>query len=244
MKARILIVDDNVNLTTLLAKTLARFGYDPYTENSSVMAFSTIQKLMPDVILLDVMMPEKDGGKVLAEITSDISTSKIPVILLTGLAREAQGLANMFGLTSQVIGKPVELQVLLAEIEGQLAMGRSYNEQRTLDSDRLQEEELIQHLESAEDEEPFAINKTIPVEETVPIENPFFAGDSDRACGVPSVRPQPVEASSGGHHTHPDFKEMFSKLPPLEPKSGFGSPSTPPPVKDSPKRERPMEGCW
>lgn len=252
MKARILIVDDNVSLTTLLAKTLARFGYDPYTENSSVMAFSTVQKLMPDVILLDVMMPEKDGGKVLAEITSDISTSKIPVILLTGLAREAQGLADMFGLTSQVIGKPVELKVLLAEIEGQLAIGRSYNEQLSHDKDQLQERQLIEQLESIDDQDSASSTEAIPVEESVIVKNlpnPFFCGKDDSPHSFPSPPVQQQERSTnGGHHAHPDFKEMFSKLPPLEPRSGFGSSVNPVnPVtsaeKSAPCRES-AEGHW
>ncbi len=252
MKARILIVDDNVSLTTLLAKTLARFGYDAYTENSSVMAFSTIQKLMPDVILLDVMMPEKDGGKVLAEITSDLSTSKIPVILLTGLALEAQGLARMFGLTSQVIGKPVELKVLLSEIESQLALGRSYNEQRSHDRDQLQEQQLIQQLENISDPQPASSADTIPVEGSVSqqqLHNPFFTGDAGSAPLAPPAQIQQENKATGRHHSQPDFKGMFSNLPPLEPRSSFGPrvDTTDPGfsgAQPSEERALPAEGRW
>ena len=220
MSARILIVDDNVNLTTLLAKTLARFGFEPYVENNSVLAFGTIQRLMPDIILLDVMMPEKDGGKVLAEISSDMTTSAIPVILLTGLAREAQGLADMYGLDSQVIGKPVELKVLLAEIERQLAKGRSYHEQLSHDSDTLQEQQLRQQLED--------IGNQPGDHRASDSSNPFFTVEQDTPATPPPLQdPEPVQnplenPMINGHHNQPDFKAIFSNLPPLKPRPGFG----------------------
>lgn len=232
MSARILIVDDNVSLTTLLAKTLAKFGFEPYAENNSVLAFSTIQKLMPDIILLDVMMPEKDGGKVLAEIKSDLSTSSIPVILLTGLAREAQGLAKMFALESQVIGKPVELKTLLDEIEKQLANGRSYNEQRSHESDQLQEQQLMGQLKditasvSSGPEEPPKTEEAATSETAASLqnqENPFFVSAENNLQTDQPAPPQKQNSTFGDHPSQPDFKGIFSNLPPLEPRPGFGS---------------------
>ncbi len=236
MSARILIVDDNVSLTTLLAKTLAKFGFEPYTENNSVLAFATIQKLMPDIILLDVMMPEKDGGKVLAEIKSDLSTSNIPVILLTGLAREAQGLAKMFALESQVIGKPVELKTLLNEIEKQLANGRSYNEQRSHDSDLLQEEQLMGQLEDITAPVSFGPEEFPQMEEATSSEtadshqnqeNPFFVSEENNLQSDQPAEPQKQNSTFGDHPSQPDFKGIFSSLPPLEPRPGFGSQLSP-----------------
>lgn len=126
--ARILIIDDNVNLTTLLSKALAKFGYQPFVENNSILAVSTVRQVCPDLILLDVMMPEKDGGRVLADLRHDVLTRNIPVILLTALAREAQGLGNMDGIKSPVMGKPVDLKRLVAEIENELEASRPFNQ--------------------------------------------------------------------------------------------------------------------
>lgn len=126
---KILIIDDNVNLTTLLSKALAKFGYEPYVENHSLLALGTVREVLPDLILLDVMMPERDGGRVLADLRADLQVRYIPVILLTALAREAQTLGEMDGITSTVIGKPVELKQLITEIETQLDNARTYNEQ-------------------------------------------------------------------------------------------------------------------
>ena len=122
MRGRILLIDDNVNLTTLLSKALERYGYETFSENDSMRAHATIQHVRPDLILLDVMMPGKDGGDVLADLRSDFYLARIPVIMLTALASEAGSLAQIGGGNCPVVGKPVELSVLIREIE--LALGR------------------------------------------------------------------------------------------------------------------------
>jgi CheY-like chemotaxis protein len=126
MKNRILIVDDNVDLTILLAKTLERFGYEVVVENDSSFAIDTVRRSRPNLILLDVMMPHRDGGEVLYDLRRDIQLRYIPVILLTGLAREAQGLANQGGIQSLVLSKPIELKLLLHEIEQHLEDAKTF----------------------------------------------------------------------------------------------------------------------
>ena len=128
MNPRIQIIDDNTALTTLLAKALAKFGYDPVVENNPLLAINTVRHYMPDVILLDVMMPERDGGRVLADLRNDLSLRYIPVILLTAIAREAQALANVGGIRSTILSKPVELQELLETINSHIVASKSYNE--------------------------------------------------------------------------------------------------------------------
>jgi hypothetical protein len=83
---------------------------------------------MPDLILLDVMMPERDGGRVLADLRNDLSLRYIPVILLTAIAREAQTLAGTGGIQSTVLSKPVQLQELLETIESHINAAKSYNQ--------------------------------------------------------------------------------------------------------------------
>ncbi len=118
MSARILIIDDNVSLTTLLAKTLVRFGYEPHTENNSLQAIASVERLRPDVVLLDVMMPEKDGGAVLNELRAHPELHHTPVILLTGLPSEAEAICRTNGFPCPIVAKPVELKILVTEIEG------------------------------------------------------------------------------------------------------------------------------
>ena len=128
MKPRIQIIDDNVALTTLLAKALAKFGYDPVVENNPLLAINTVRHYMPDLILLDVMMPERDGGRVLADLRNDLSLRYIPVILLTAIAREAQTLANTGGILSEILSKPVELHELLKTIDFHITASKTFNQ--------------------------------------------------------------------------------------------------------------------
>ena len=120
MKARILLVDDNINLTTLLGKALTRNGYECHVQNNAVIATETARGVQPDLVLLDVMMPGKDGGDVLAELRADRLLREVPVIMLTALAAEAEGIAGMGGINSPVLGKPVDLGNLLVTIQQEL----------------------------------------------------------------------------------------------------------------------------
>jgi len=132
MKTTIQIIDDNVALTTLLAKTLSRFGYRPVVENNPLLAINTARHYLPDLVLLDVMMPERDGGRVLADLRADLSLRYIPVVLLTGIAKEAQGLAETGGIRSIILSKPVQLKELLNTIESEIARARNEEGDRDL----------------------------------------------------------------------------------------------------------------
>jgi len=132
MKTTIQIIDDNVALTTLLAKTLSRFGYRPVVENNPLLAINTARHYLPDLVLLDVMMPERDGGRVLADLRSDLSLRYIPVVLLTGIAKEAQALAETGGIRSIILSKPVQLKELLNTIESEIARARNEGGDRDL----------------------------------------------------------------------------------------------------------------
>jgi CheY-like chemotaxis protein len=132
MAIRILIIDDNVALTTLLGKTLYRFGYEPIVENNAIFALNTAREYRPDLILLDIMMPERDGGRVLGDLRADLSLRNTPVILLTAIAREVQSLAGLGGIHSAVLAKPVQLQALIDEIESQLESARTFQQQQAI----------------------------------------------------------------------------------------------------------------
>lgn len=173
MNTTIQIIDDNVALTTLLAKTLAKFGYSPVVENNPLLAINTARHYMPDLILLDVMMPERDGGRVLADLRADLSLRYIPVVLLTGIAREAQALAETGGIRSIILSKPVQLKELVHTIESQLAASRTYNQQKEYEAERdyeLPDFDLLFNGEGISDEsadEAFTASST-PVDFAFP----------------------------------------------------------------------------
>lgn len=119
---RVLLIDDNLNLTMLLSRALTKVGFEPFVENNSFQSMEAIRRHKPDLLVLDVMMPGKDGAAVLAELRMDSEWGSLPVILLTALAQEAQSIANIGGRACTVMGKPVELADLAETIRGQLQL--------------------------------------------------------------------------------------------------------------------------
>src|SRR5579884_1535691 len=83
-KKRILVVDDERDMTLLVKLNLQKTGrYEVKEENRATRALATAREYKPDLILLDVMMPEMDGGDVLAQFKDDANLRSVPVIFLT-----------------------------------------------------------------------------------------------------------------------------------------------------------------
>ena len=118
-KARILIVDDDAKISSLLGLVLRRNGYEVREENRSFAALASAREFRPQLVLLDVDMPGKDGGTVAAEIEADRDLADMPVIFVTSLV--AQNEAGMRG-GRPFISKPVDLAVLLATVKQMLPL--------------------------------------------------------------------------------------------------------------------------
>jgi len=87
-KKRILLVDDEPGFTRLLRLVLPR--YEICEENDSRRAVATAQSFHPDLILLDVIMPDMDGGTVAAKIREDKSLRNVPIVFLTAVVSEKE----------------------------------------------------------------------------------------------------------------------------------------------------------
>ena len=113
---RILIVDDTPALIDVVRKCLEEEGYHVRTCLESRYAVEMARADPPDVIMLDVVMPEVSGWDVLAELRSDPRFSKTPVIVCTAYVAEALGrLAELKGPDQHLglLPKPFELEELL-----------------------------------------------------------------------------------------------------------------------------------
>ncbi|MDR3401489.1 MAG: response regulator [Chthoniobacter sp.] len=113
-KSKILVVDDDPKLSRLVATILDRVGgYEVFEENRPFAAVSTAQQFRPDVILLDVDMPGKDGGAIARELAGNVLLASIPVIFVTSLISSSEaGLRN--GV--RYIAKPVDPNLLLSTV--------------------------------------------------------------------------------------------------------------------------------
>ncbi len=121
-KRRILIVDNDRDTTHLVKILLERTGrYSVREENDATKAHQSAQNFRPDLILLDVVMPETDGGEVAAQIQADPELRRTPVIFLTALVTETETKAGLRIQGHPFLAKPINIPELINGIEENLA---------------------------------------------------------------------------------------------------------------------------
>ena len=115
-KAKILVVDDERALR-LIEAMLTPKGYQIILAKDGKEAVDIVRSRLPDLILLDIMMPGMDGYATLARIKEDKATANIPVIMVSAVGYELnKKLANQLGAAGYIT-KPVDL----AELQGTIA---------------------------------------------------------------------------------------------------------------------------
>jgi len=121
-KTRILIVDDNETVASSLKMGLEEAGdYEVAVETDPLRARARALEYMPDLILMDVIMPEKDGGTVAAEIRETRPLKDVPIIFLTSIVGkdEAAELGGWIG-DEPFLAKPCSMEELTARIKQEL----------------------------------------------------------------------------------------------------------------------------
>ncbi len=114
--ARILIVDDNPANLEILETRLARQGYETVTATDGDEALLVARQQTPDLVLLDVMMPGKDGIQVCRELKGDAGLPFMPIILVTAKADPNDIVAGLDAGGDEYITKPVDHAALVARV--------------------------------------------------------------------------------------------------------------------------------
>ncbi|NTV33282.1 MAG: response regulator [Deltaproteobacteria bacterium] len=117
MGKRILIVDDDEKLRKLLKEYLEGYEFKVFTLADGEAVLNTIRKESPELVILDVMLPKKDGLEVLKEIRA---ASKVPVIMLTAKGEEADRVVGLELGADDYLPKPFSPRELLARIKAVL----------------------------------------------------------------------------------------------------------------------------
>jgi DNA-binding response OmpR family regulator len=117
MRKKLLVVEDNAELLELLRLNFKRAGFAIATATNGVEALKKARTLSPDVILLDLVMPELDGFAVCEILRQDPETASIPIIMFTGLGSHLTRLAGMDSGATDYITKPLSPKELVARIE-------------------------------------------------------------------------------------------------------------------------------
>ncbi len=112
-KPLILVVDDDKDIRLLMSVLLKNAGYRAETASNGLEALKFLQTTKPDVIVLDIVMPEMDGFELLEKIVTNPDIADIPIVFITA-KKESRGNLEPFGY---FLAKPLDKDVFLSDIE-------------------------------------------------------------------------------------------------------------------------------
>ena len=146
----ILIVDDTPENLRILSDVLSQRGYEVRQAISGSMALMSVQTLLPDLILLDIMMPEMDGYEVCRRLKDDPLTRKVPIIFLSALSATEEKVKAFSIGASDYVTKPFHFEEIVARIEHQLKirqLQRQLAEQnQLLSAEKKKAEDLLRNI--------------------------------------------------------------------------------------------------
>ncbi len=125
MEKRILVIDDDRKLNHLLKQYLSRFGYKVYTATSPDDGFTSIKRDLPQLIILDIMLPDMDGFEVCKRIRKDYD---IPIIMLTARGEVTDRIVGLEIGADDYLPKPFEARELVARIQSIFRRSKEFSE--------------------------------------------------------------------------------------------------------------------
>jgi two-component system phosphate regulon response regulator PhoB len=113
---KILIVDDEEDVLELVRYNLDRSGYQIETATSGEDALSKARKSLPDLIILDLMLPGMDGLEVCKKLKNDVKTEQVPIVMLTAKGDESDIVTGLELGADDYITKPFSPKILIARV--------------------------------------------------------------------------------------------------------------------------------
>ncbi len=116
----IYLVEDDDNIRELVIYTLQSTGFEAVGFERPSMFYKAIEDEKPDLVLLDIMLPEEDGLSILSKLRSDVKTAEIPVIMLTAKGSEIDKVKGFELGADDYIAKPFGMMELVARVKARL----------------------------------------------------------------------------------------------------------------------------
>lgn len=120
VRRHVLIVEDEKELAELVAYNARKAGYETTLAHSGRAALDAVAQNMPDLVLLDVMLPELSGTEVAGRLRANPATAALPIIMLTAKGEEVDQLVGLTVGADDYIPKPFSMKVLMARMEAVL----------------------------------------------------------------------------------------------------------------------------
>ena len=114
---KILVVDDEPDVTDLLKYTLKSKGFDVEAINNPMSSIGFARTFLPDLIILDVMMPELNGIQICRMLRADPTLKKVPVIFLTAKAEENDRIQGLESGADDYVSKPFSTKELVLRVQ-------------------------------------------------------------------------------------------------------------------------------
>jgi len=122
---KILLVDDDPDIIDLVKYNLEKEGYEVHTAVNGRLGLEAARKVLPDLILLDVMMPEMDGMEACVQIREDSRLKNTVIAFLTARGEDYSQIAGFDAGADDYIAKPIKPRVLMSRIKGLLRRNTS-----------------------------------------------------------------------------------------------------------------------
>ncbi len=120
MNSRIYVAEDDDNIREILRCTLESYGYETLVFETAAPLLAALEERLPDLVLLDIMMPEMDGAEALRRMKQDPRTREVPVIFLTARSGEIDKVRGLDLGAEDYITKPFGLLELAARVRAAL----------------------------------------------------------------------------------------------------------------------------
>ena len=117
MQKKILVVEDDPDQLEVIRFTLKNAGFAVGTATNGIDALKKAQTVSPDLIMLDVMMPELEGFAVCETLRGNPATASIPILMLTGLCSHISRLVGYESGATDYVIKPFEAEQLVLKVE-------------------------------------------------------------------------------------------------------------------------------
>jgi two-component system alkaline phosphatase synthesis response regulator PhoP len=147
--AKILVVDDEQDILELIRHSLNKEGFEVHIAVNGQQAIDKAKQILPDLILMDVMMPVMDGMEACRQLKEDPTTNHISIIFLTARSEEFAELAGFEAGADDYVSKPIRARVLLSRIKAIL--------RRQNAGSRLEENVKIEFGELSIDRDRFVV---------------------------------------------------------------------------------------
>src|SRR5580704_13659388 len=134
MTARVLVVDDIMSNVKLLEAKLTAEYFDVATAYNGLECLKRIEENIPDIVLLDVMMPGMDGFEVCRRIKSDPKIAHVPVVMVTALNRPSDRVLGLEAGADDFLSKPVDDAALFARVRSLVRLKMMTDELRMRES--------------------------------------------------------------------------------------------------------------